>query len=260
MELAFDDAAGDDGSSDDGAEEFVLIYRVGTFLIVVAALCLTVAFGRLVSASRPAEHWVGGMLLLGVLVKLAASWLRWWTIVDGYEGVADASMYDEWGREFATAWMTGGTPPELVDMTNTNFIRWFTGAVYYVFGMDMITGFIVFGLLAFAVGWSWPGLFLYAVARLGRDAPTQASSVIQAGAFLGGALGPALLGLIVALAGFQTAWYVASASFVLAGGLVLLARRGFRRDLEVRPPVEPFGYGGGHAQPRYTTRPPAAPR
>lgn len=117
----------------------------------------------------------------------------------------------------------------------------------------------LFGFLAFAVGWSWPGLLLYAVARLGRDTPTEASSVIQAGAFLGGATGPALLGLVVALAGFQVAWYVAAASFVLAAVLVLLARRGFRRDLESRPPVEPFGYGGGHARPRYTTRLPDVP-
>lgn len=118
---------------------------------------------------------------------------------------------------------------------------------------------LVLGLLAFAVGWSWPGLFLYAVARLGRDAPTQASSVVQAGAFTGGALGPALLGLVVSLAGFQAAWYAASLAFVVAAALVLLARRGFRVDLETRPPAEPFGYGGGHDQPRFTTRPPDAP-
>ena len=31
----------------------------------------------------------------------------------------------------------------------------------------------VFGLLAFAVGWSWPGLLLFAVARLGRDSPAR---------------------------------------------------------------------------------------
>ncbi|WP_131104268.1 MFS transporter [Ornithinimicrobium sufpigmenti] len=118
---------------------------------------------------------------------------------------------------------------------------------------------IVFGLLAFAVGWSWPGLILYAVARLGRDAPTQASSVIQAGAFLGGATGPASLGLVVSLLGFSVAWYVASASFVVSALLIMAARRGFRADLETRPPAQPFGYGGGRGEPRYTTRPPDAP-
>lgn len=149
----------------------------------------------------------------------------------------------------------GGNLPVVAAMT-------FAGAICLALigAVPQVWAVTLFGLLSFAVGWSWPALFLYAVARLGRDAPTQASSVVQAGAFLGGATGPALLGLVVALAGFQAAWYVASASFVVAGVLILLARRGFRRDLEVRPPVEPFGYGGGHAQPRYTTRPPDAPR
>lgn len=115
---------------------------------------------------------------------------------------------------------------------------------------------VLFGLLAFAVGWSWPGLFLYAVARLGRDSPTQASSVLQAGAFAGGALGPALLGLVVSVAGFEVAWYCAAVGFLVAAGLVSAARRGFRRDLEMRPPAEPFGYGGGRREPRFTTEPP----
>lgn len=124
--------------------------------------------------------------------------------------------------------------------------------------VPQVWGVVVFGFLAFAVGWSWPGLFLYAVARLGRDAPTQASSVVQAGAFTGGAVGPASFGLVVGLVSFQAAWYAASASFVLAAALLMVARAGFRRDLEARPPAEPFGYGGGHEQPRYTTRPPDA--
>lgn len=111
----------------------------------------------------------------------------------------------------------------------------------------------VFGFLAFAAGWSWPGLMLYAVARVGRDAPTRASSVVQAGAFTGGALGPALLGLIVSTVSFQGAWFAASGLFVLAFTLTMLARAGFRRDLVRRPPASPFGYGGGRRSPKYVT-------
>lgn len=125
--------------------------------------------------------------------------------------------------------------------------------------LPQVWAVVVLGVLAFAVGWSWPGLFLYAVARLGRDAPTQASSVVQAGAFAGGALGPAVFGLIVSLVSFQAAWYAASLAFVVAGGLVLAARRGFRLDLERRPPSEPFGYGGGRETPRHVTSAPDAP-
>ncbi|MGO0577576.1 MFS transporter [Ornithinimicrobium panacihumi] len=110
---------------------------------------------------------------------------------------------------------------------------------------------VVFGVLAFAGGWSWPGLMLYAVARVGREAPTQASSVVQAGAFTGGALGPAVLGLVVSEVSFQSAWFVASALFVVAFTLTLVARAGFRRDLVRRPPRQRFGYGGGQLSPKY---------
>lgn len=111
------------------------------------------------------------------------------------------------------------------------------------------------GLLAFGLGWSWPGLLLYAVVRLGRDAPASASSIVQAGAFVGGAAGPALFGVVVGVAGYERAWWAASASFLAAALLVLLARRMFTADLLARPPREPFGYGGGRVVPARTTPP-----
>lgn len=114
---------------------------------------------------------------------------------------------------------------------------------------------VVLGLLAFAVGWSWPGLLLYAVARVGRDAPTQAASVVQAGAFVGGALGPLVLGALVEVVSFRGAWWAAGLCFVLAAVFVLLARGGFRRDLVRRPPREQFGYGGGRERPRLVAGP-----
>lgn len=117
---------------------------------------------------------------------------------------------------------------------------------------------VVFGFLAFAVGWSWPGLMLFAVTRIGRDAPTQASSVVQAGAFVGGALGPVSFGLVVAGLGFRGAWLAAATAFLVAGVLTWLARNGFRRDLLTRPPAQPLGFGGGRQVPRYVTPPPGS--
>lgn len=101
------------------------------------------------------------------------------------------------------------------------------------------------GFVAFAVGWSWPGLLLFAVARVGRDTPARASGVVQAGAFVGGALGPTTLGALAGAEGFRPAWLVAAACFVVGGTLVLVARRGFRADLRARPPRTPLTWGGG---------------
>lgn len=113
---------------------------------------------------------------------------------------------------------------------------------------------VVFGFLAFAVGWSWPGLFLFAVARVGRDAPARATAVVQAGAFAGGATGPLLLGAVVGWRGFEVAWSIAAVFCLVAALLVWGARRGFLTDLEARPPRTQLHYGGGRREPARTTR------
>lgn len=93
----------------------------------------------------------------------------------------------------------------------------------------------VSAILAFAVGWAWPGLMLFAVVRVGREAPGAASAAVQAGAFVGGAAGPVLFGLLVSHTGYPFAWRMASLFLLTAAGLVMLARRLFLQDLETRP-------------------------
>jgi MFS family permease len=104
-------------------------------------------------------------------------------------------------------------------------------------------------VLAFSFGWGWPGLLMFAVVRMGRERPGLASTSVQAGAFLGGACGPAVFGVTVASAGYRTAWLGVAAVMVLAAGLLLLARAGFVADLEQRPmpagpPAGPTGGPG----------------
>ena len=101
--------------------------------------------------------------------------------------------------------------------------------------IDTIPTLWVSAILAFAVGWAWPGLMLFAVVRVGREAPAAASAAVQAGAFAGGASGPAVFGLLVTHMGYPFAWRGASLMLMLAAGMVLVARRLFQRDLEVRP-------------------------
>jgi len=114
------------------------------------------------------------------------------------------------------------------------------------------------GLVAFALGWSWPGLLLYAVVRVGRDSPGAASGTVQAGAFIGGAAGPALFGTVVDAAGYEAAWRLAAGLFLVAAALILVARRLFIADLVARPPALPFGYGGGRRHPARTTARPGS--
>ncbi|GAA1138809.1 hypothetical protein GCM10009583_05580 [Ornithinicoccus hortensis] len=114
---------------------------------------------------------------------------------------------------------------------------------------------VLAGFVAFALGWSWPGLLLYAVVRVGRDAPGAASGMVQGGAFIGGATGPALFGAVVGWVGYQAAWGIAGVLFVAAGALILAARKVFLADLVNRPPVRQISYGGGRGRPAHVTAP-----
>lgn len=108
-------------------------------------------------------------------------------------------------------------------------------------------------LVVFAFGWSWPGLLLYAVVRVGRESPATVSGIVQAGAFVGGAGGPALFGALVAWGGYEVAWRSTAGLFLLSAVLIVVARRMFIEDLVTRPPAESLGFGGGRAVPARTT-------
>jgi len=139
------------------------------FLIPIAGFFLTVAAGRRITQRHPDEPWVARWLLLGLLAKLVAAYIRYYTLTVTYNGVGDASQdYDTNGRAFAHAWHTGGRPPVLTDLRETNFIRWFTGVVYYVFGSSLLAGTFVFALLALIGSYFWYRATVEAVPMLDR--------------------------------------------------------------------------------------------
>lgn len=103
---------------------------------------------------------------------------------------------------------------------------------------------ILSAIVAFAVGWSWSGLLLYAVVRFGRDLPAKALGVVQAGAF----------GFVVDASGYETAWRLAALLFFAAAMLIVLARRLFFADQVARPPRDAIAYdGGGRGAPAQVT-------
>ena len=83
-----------------------------------------------------------------------------------------------------------------------------------------VAPFVAGALLAFALGWGWPGLFYLAVVELNRHAPGAATGVTQTGIYVGAAGGPAGFGLVQSKAGYAVAW-------AIAGLLVLLAAAAF---------------------------------
>jgi MFS family permease len=109
-----------------------------------------------------------------------------------------------------------------------------------VLSYDHVPSVLVGTLVAFGIGWAWPGLLLFAVVRVGRDSPAAASGAIQAGAFAGGACGPALFGLLVTVTSYETAWRAVAAVTLLSALLLVVARGMFVRDLTRRPPRTPL--------------------
>lgn len=125
-------------------------------------------------------------------------------------------------------------------------------AALWALSVSSVEVLVPASVVAFAIGWSWPGLLLFAVVRVGRDSPGTASGLVQAGAFIGGATGPLAFGYLIDLTDYPTAWRIAGLGFVVAAVLVMVARRLFVADLVARPPRETLGYGGGRRIPRHT--------
>jgi hypothetical protein len=126
----------------------------GPFVIPLAGLFLVLAAGRRIVRNHPAEAWVANWLLLGFFVKLGAAYARYFTTTVTYGG-GDVTGYDQFGREFAQHWLKGTAAPKLTNLKQTNFIRWFTGVVYYVFGQKLVTASFVFALFALIGSYFW---------------------------------------------------------------------------------------------------------
>jgi predicted MFS family arabinose efflux permease len=86
-------------------------------------------------------------------------------------------------------------------------------------------------LVAFTLGWGWPGLFNLAVVDRHRSAPAAATGITQAGIYVGAAAGPAAFGLLVSGAGFSFAWVLMAATALLAAFAVAIAQSRFGKPV-----------------------------
>ena len=80
-------------------------------------------------------------------------------------------------------------------------------------------------LVAFTLGWGWPGLFNLAVVDSNRETPGSASGVSQTGIYAGAAFGPAAFGVLATASGYGTAWAAVAGMTLLSAGVLWFARR-----------------------------------
>jgi MFS family permease len=80
-------------------------------------------------------------------------------------------------------------------------------------------------LMAFSLGLSWPGLFVFATLATHRSRAARAASNVQFGQHSGAVIGPAIFGLIVARHSFAIAWTTTAVVVGLAAILMLNVTR-----------------------------------
>jgi cyanate permease len=83
-------------------------------------------------------------------------------------------------------------------------------------------------LLAFGLGWGWPGVFNLSVVSRHLEAPAAASGVTQTGIYAGAAAGPAAFGLLASAASLSVAWAVTAAVALAGAALAAAAERRYR--------------------------------
>jgi predicted MFS family arabinose efflux permease len=90
---------------------------------------------------------------------------------------------------------------------------------------NTIAVFVIGSLVAFTLGWGWPGLFNLAVVSSNRETPASATGISQTGIYAGAAGGPAAFGLLAAGPGYGVACAASAVTALLAAGVLWLARR-----------------------------------
>jgi MFS family permease len=97
--------------------------------------------------------------------------------------------------------------------------------------------------VTFITGWGWNGLLTYAVIRFNPTAPAQATGITQAGVSVGGALGPAVAGMLASQGSYAEAWLACAGAVLVAAVLVVLTRGRMVRADRARAAAPPVSSG-----------------
>jgi hypothetical protein len=106
-------------------------------------------------AARENDRRLFWLLCLALLVKIAATLIRYYVIFEIYGGRADAKGYAGQGTRIAENFLHGDFSTHLEDFSGTNFIVLLTGIVFTITRPTLIGGFLVYSWLAFV------GMFLF---------------------------------------------------------------------------------------------------
>ena len=127
---------------------------IALFLCPVLIIATLPALAR--QAIRENDRGLLWLLAGALALKLLGSLVRYWVSFKVYGGVVDALAYHEIGARLAERFQAGNFDTELSSLTATNFIAFFTGALYTVTGPSVYVGFLLYSWLAF-----WGLFYIY---------------------------------------------------------------------------------------------------
>lgn len=96
-------------------------------------------------------------------------------------------------------------------------------------------------LLGYCLGWAWNGVFHLDVVRRYSQRAGVASGIVAVGIFLGGSIGPAVVGTVMEAGGPRPAWSVVAALFLCAVIAVAISGRIGGPVMADRTPTRPEG-------------------
>ena len=106
------------------------------------------------------------------------------------------------------------------------WVMMLAGGVGFVLMAWGLPGAFVAGLVLVLVpGWSWIPLLVHGVTSRYSDAVAPASGVVQGAYFVGGVIGPAIMGVLVTTASYSLAWLVMGAASLVAALSVFVQGR-----------------------------------
>ncbi len=165
-------------------------------------------------------------------------------------GAEDAGIDARWAGLLLTAGSAAGITSRLVhgrlaDLGRIKPIKrastlMLLGSVgFLVLSFHQPITYVLGPVLAFAAGWSWPGLINLSVIRNNPSAPAAATGVAQTGVFVGSGTGPVIGGQIIERAGFTPFWITGAVMLMIAGsGAALLSwQLGRRTTAALRSPA-----------------------
>ena len=119
--------------------------HVSAFGVAVVASLIVALIATSVT-TKADKKWLPTMIMAGFTAKLIASTVRWWVLVDLYDGSGDAVGYHKLGLEYVHLWRSLRLPPMA---SGTEAMEGMVGLVYFPYAPNFLGGFYMFATLAF---------------------------------------------------------------------------------------------------------------